>query len=186
MVGVAPGGERPGVEPGSDQVRDVRPIGGTAAAAAAGRSRPHVVVGVDPSASARKALHWAADYVRLAGGTLVAVTAAPGDEPGPDERPELMNARERKARAAREDAQQRLAEVLAEELGPAWVDVVSLARSGGVADVLVRASEGADLLVIGTTPKGRLGRALLGWVRPGALEDASCPVVLVRAPDPQR
>lgn len=184
MAGVVAGGGGSGAA--SDQARDVQPILGTAAAAAAGRPRPYVVVGVDPSPSARKALHWAADYARLAGGTLVAVTAAPGDEPGIDEQPEIMNARERKARAAREEAHQRLIEVLAGELGAAASDVVALARSGGVADVLVRASEGADLLVIGTTPKGRLGRALLGWVRPGALEDATCPVVLVRAPDPQR
>lgn len=82
-------------------------------------------------------------------------------------------------------ARDRTRQILGEEVGEYSPDqVVEMTKVGGVADVLVAAAEGADLLVIGTTPRGRLGRALLGTIRPGVLGSTRCPVVLVPATDP--
>jgi len=157
----------------------------TAAEAAEGRPRPYVVVGVDRSDSARLALGWAQRYVEVAGGTIVATTAVEGTEPGIDDRPEQIAQLDRKTRQDGERASEAMAQAIEEVLGaPARARMVEVIRVGGVADVLCAVAEDADLLVIGHTPRGRLGRALLGLVRPGVVENARCPVVVVPAPEP--
>jgi nucleotide-binding universal stress UspA family protein len=161
------------------------PLGPVPASAVAGdRPRPWVVVGVDPSASARLALQWAWRYVEALGGTLVACTAVPGTAPSFDDRPERLAALEQKAKEELAESKDRNRQALVEALGEeAASQAVSCVRLGGVADVLVAAAKDADLLVVGTTPRGRLGRALLGTIRPGLLGATRCPVVLVPAPD---
>lgn len=144
-----------------------------------------MVVGVDHSQSARLALRWAQAYVEQAGGTLVATTAVEGVEPGIDDRPEQIAQLDRKVRHDSQQARARTAQVITEELGtPLGAQVVEVIRVGSVADVLCAVADDADLLVIGHTPRGRLGRALIGFVRPGVVESARCPVVVVPAPDP--
>ena len=141
-----------------------------------------MVVGVDPSASARLAIAWARRYVSAMAGTLVACTAVPGQQPTFDDRPERVAALERRAREELAAAEVRTRQILVSQLGEEGADqTVEVVRSGGVADVLVAVADGADLLVIGTTPRGRLGRALLGTIRPGVLGSTRCPVVLVPA-----
>ncbi|MDA8063673.1 MAG: universal stress protein [Actinomycetota bacterium] len=149
------------------------------------RPRPWVVVGVDTSASARLAVVWASGYVSAMSGTLVACSAVPSEQPTFDDRPERLAALEERARAESDAAEARARQVLTEEIGePAAASTVLMIRAGGVADVLVEAARDADLLVIGTTPRGRLGRALLGAFRPGVVGATRCPVVLVPAGDP--
>ena len=151
----------------------------------ADRPKPWVVVGVDPSPSARLAIAWAQHYVSTTGGTLVACTAVPGQQPTFDERPERMAALEQRSREELADAEARIREILVDQLGEQGADqTLEVVRVGGVADVLVTVADGADLLVIGTTPRGRLGRALLGTIRPGVLDSTRCPVVVVPAIDP--
>lgn len=146
------------------------------------RPRPHIVVGVDPSPSAARALAWAAEYARLSAGTLVAVTASASSDASLVDLPEALTAIERKAQSARNEAESRLQEIVRDVLGADLAaTVVARARSGGVADVLLAESAAADLLVIGTTPRGALGRALLSSLRPAKLAQAHCPVVLVPA-----
>ena len=99
-----------------------------------------------------------------------------GERPG-------KGADEQKAMEARSEAQAEVEAIVAEVLGDRVGSVVACACPGGVADVLLDVSDEADLLVIGSTPRGRLGRALLSSIRPGHLSRVHCPVVLVRAPD---
>ncbi|MCK4175956.1 universal stress protein [Aciditerrimonas ferrireducens] len=161
------------------------PLGPVPASLVAGdRRRPWVVVGVDPSPSAHLALQWAWRYVQALQGTLLACTAVPGTAPSFDERPERLAALEQKAKEELAQATARTRQVLQDALGEAEAaQVVLVVRLGGVADVLVGAAKDADLLVVGTTPRGRLGRALLGTIRPGLLGATRCPVVLVPALD---
>lgn len=150
---------------------------------AAGRPRPWVVAGVDRSPSAMQALRWAGDYVALAQGTLLAVTACPSPDASYVDMLEVVTVMEQKAIEARSEAQAEVEAIVAEVLGDRVSSVVACACPGGVADVLLDVSDEADLLVIGSTPRGRLGRALLSSIRPGHLSRVHCPVVLVRAPD---
>lgn len=152
-----------------------------AAALLGGRPHPWVVVGVDRSPSAIGALRWAADHCRVTGGSLLAVTACPGATLSFVELPEAVGAQERKAAEAQRAAQAELDAVVRDVLGDQADEVVRAVVLGGVADTLLDVSSDADLLVIGTTTRGRLGRALLGSVRPTRLARARCPVVLVPA-----
>ncbi len=144
-----------------------------------------MVVGVDPSPSSRQAIAWARHYVAATSGTLVACSAVPGQQPSFDDRPERVAALEQRSRDDLAAAEVRTRQILVSELGEQGADqTVEVVRAGGVADVLVAVSDGADLLVIGTTPRGRLGGALLGAFRPRVVGATRCPVVLVPAPDP--
>lgn len=153
----------------------------TAAGLAAGRPRPYVVVGMDASDPARRALRWADSYASLAGGTVTAVAALPGFEPSSDDSAAAIRSIERKLHSAEADALARCDAVVREVLGGDVTRVVTAALAGGVADVLLEAASDADLLVVGSTPKGALGRALIGTSPLGRLSMAPCPVVLVRS-----
>ncbi|MDA8148942.1 MAG: universal stress protein [Actinomycetota bacterium] len=162
------------------------PTAATPSTLGEGRPRPWVVTGVDRSPSAIQALRWAADYVEMAHGTLLAVTACPDVDASYADMLEVVTVMEQHAAEGRLAAQSDIEALVAEVLGDQAGSAVARAFSGGVADILLEASENADLLVIGATPRGRLGRALLSSVRPGHLSRLHCPVVLVRAPDPRR
>ena len=56
-----------------------------------------------------------------------------------------------------------------------------LFRSGPAADVLGRAADRADMLVIGSHGHGPLDRTALGSVAEVCVRDAICPVVIIPA-----
>ncbi|MEU1409736.1 universal stress protein [Streptomyces sp. NPDC005728] len=138
-------------------------------------SRPRVVVGVDGSQTSYAALRWAVRYAALLGGTVDAVSAweLPGlygwSGPAVDMDVDEADARERMARE--------LSEVLGAE---AAGSVRSLVVEGNPADVLLRAAEGAEILVVGSRGRGGFARALLGSVSQHVTQHAGCPVVIVR------
>ncbi|MGW0769474.1 universal stress protein [Streptomyces sp. NPDC002676] len=135
-----------------------------------------VVVGVDGSTASYEALRWAVRYAGLVGGTVeaVAVWELPGlygwSAPAVD-----MDVDE-------EEARQRVRKELTDVLG---ADVAGSVRShvvhGNPADVLLRAAEGAEILVVGSRGRGGFARALLGSVSQRVAQHASCPVVIVRS-----
>jgi nucleotide-binding universal stress UspA family protein len=141
-----------------------------------------VVVGVDGSELSVAALRWAADEARLRGATLVAVHAwtfvppAAVGEPGviPTAAVTLMDDLDMQRTGASALLDQALADV------PADVTVERLAGEGSPAEVLVSASEGADLVVVGSRGRGGLKSALLGSVSQHVASHAACPVVIVR------
>ncbi|MFE1312485.1 universal stress protein [Streptomyces sp. NPDC058755] len=141
-------------------------------------SGPRVVVGVDGSTSSYAALRWAVRYAGLVGGTVDAVAvwelaglygwSAPAVDLDVDE----------------DDARQRMRQELTDVLG---ADAAGVVRThvvhGNPADVLLRAAEGAEVLVVGSRGRGGFARALLGSVGQHVSQHANCPVVIVR-PDP--
>ncbi|MEU6576787.1 universal stress protein [Streptomyces sp. NPDC046805] len=138
-------------------------------------SGPRVVVGVDGSPSSHAALRWAVRYAGLIGGGVdaVGVWEVPGQE-GWSAPPVDTDFDEGEAR-------RRLTRELEDVLGaePA-VPVRALLVRGHPVDVLLRAGEGAEALVVGSHGRGGFGRALLGSVSQHVAQHASCPVVIVR------
>ncbi|KUM99553.1 universal stress protein UspA [Streptomyces yokosukanensis] len=139
-------------------------------------SEPRVVVGVDGSPSSYEALRWAVRYAALVGGTVhaVAVWELPGlygwSAPAVD-----MDVDE-------EETRERMRKELTDVLGTDAADSVrSHVVHGNAADVLLRAAEGAEVLVVGGRGRGGFAAALLGSVSHHVSQHASCPVVIVRA-----
>lgn len=133
---------------------------------------PRVVVGVDGSESSRAALRWAARRARLTGGVLEAVVA--WDYPALYVVPESLDEFEDGARTV-------LARTVEEALGPRpEVEVRRIHRRGGAPQVLVEASRGAELLVVGSRGLGAVTGTLLGSVSRYCVRHAACPVVVVR------
>ncbi|MEU5714675.1 universal stress protein [Streptomyces sp. NPDC020403] len=137
---------------------------------------PRVVVGVDGSDASREALRWAARHAELTGAVVEAVCAwdtpseigwaGPATEAGFD----------------LERARLRYAEGLREVFGDSEpTEVRQMMVQGDPSEVLVRASEGAELLVVGNRGRGGFARAMLGSVSQRCAQHAKCPVVVVRA-----
>ena len=134
-----------------------------------------IVVGVDGSPSSMKALRWAIRQAKLTGAEVEAVTAwsypagyrwAPFSEGAVD---------------FEGDAGKILVEALAEVSGIAPDVVVEpLVVHGHAADVLVRAAEGADLLVVGSRGHGGFAGMLLGSVSTAVAHAARIPVIVAR------
>ena len=133
-----------------------------------------IVVGVDGSDSSRKALRWAARQAELTAASLLVVSSwswpvVTGYPPPP---PDLDL--ERDAHLVLDDA---VAAVLGERPS---VPVEKRVVEGHPAAVLVAASAGADLLVVGSRGHGSFAGMLLGSVSNHCANHASCPVVIVR------
>jgi nucleotide-binding universal stress UspA family protein len=140
-----------------------------------------VVVGVDGSPESSAAIEFAMQEATRRQASLRVIAAAQlpeywtiaygtADLPSPDE---VIADTKRIAR-------QTLDEVVTAhpELAAAEFDVEAIAGSPG--PVLVEASEGADLLVLGHRGRGSLRSALLGSVGLHCVLHATCPVTVVR------
>ncbi|MEV4973649.1 universal stress protein [Streptomyces scopuliridis] len=136
-----------------------------------------IVVGVDGSEPSLKALRWAVRQAKLTGDDVGAVigweypaTGWAGMLPGmpPEFEPEQL-------------AWQILDEALDKTLE---ADVAAVVErrvvSGPAAQVLLDASEGASLLVVGDRGYSGFKAALLGSVSLHVTQHATCPVVVVR------
>ena len=129
-----------------------------------------IVAGVDGSPWSKAALAWAVRQAELTGAVVEAVTAweLPATS-GLD--PQLYL--DYPAAAAK-----MLTDAIAEAGGQATVH--PRVKPGHAADVLVEASAGAELLVVGSRGHGGFVGALLGSVSLHCLHHAQCPVVVVR------
>ncbi|MET9730224.1 universal stress protein [Streptomyces sp. NPDC006458] len=136
---------------------------------------PRVVVGVDGSPSSGTALRWAVRYAGLAGATVDAVAA--WDLPGAH----TWSAPAVDVDVDEDIARQALAQELRDVLGDeSAASVRALVVRGNPVDVLLRAAEGAEVLVVGSRGRGGFARALLGSVSQHLAQHARCPVVIVR------
>ena len=137
-----------------------------------------IVVGVDGSDTAHRALNWALAEARARGASIDVVHAwqppyvgyYPGSVATFD--PELF-----------EEASARLFDVA---LSGHEVEELSVRRRsicGGATATLIDVAEGADLLVVGSRGAGSLRTRLLGSVALQTAQHAPCPVVVV--PDPE-
>jgi nucleotide-binding universal stress UspA family protein len=134
-----------------------------------------IVVGVDGSPSSMNALRWAIRQAKLTGAEVEAVTAwsypaGYGWAPVGDGAVDLEG-----------EAGKILFDALAEVSGIAPDVVVEPSVVfGHAADVLVRAAEGADLLVVGSRGHGGFAGMLLGSASQHCVQHAHCPVLVLR------
>ena len=146
-----------------------------------GDDRHRIVVGVDGSESSKHALRWAARQAGFTGATLEAVTgweypAFFGFAPTV---PDGIDYGELAGRAL----DQSIDDVFGADR-PARLETRVVARHPALA--LVEASEGADLLVVGSRGYGGFADALLGSVSTYCIHHAHCPVTVIRPADHQR
>jgi nucleotide-binding universal stress UspA family protein len=81
----------------------------------------------------------------------------------------------------KEDAEKVLAEAIGTASDPgSGVTVRTLVVEGNSAQALLEASDGADLLVVGSRGHGGFTEALLGSVSQHCVHHAHCPVVVIR------
>jgi nucleotide-binding universal stress UspA family protein len=165
-----------------------------------------IVVGVDASPGALRALAWAADEARLRLASLHVVHAyqaqalsaplyfpsrealpgravAAGGRPPEEEVAEAAGQRAQFHAAVRRQAED-LLEGLLEEVGEAveGIDVErSVVEDRNPAEALVELSADADMLVVGSRGRGGFSSLLLGSVSHAAVLHALCPVVVIPA-----
>lgn len=134
-----------------------------------------IIVGVDGSESSKCALRWAFKQAKLAGAVVRAIGAWEFPafyswEGGPMPPDDF------------EDSARKCLDDTVEEMQRQEPDV-KVERElvhGHAAQVLVDASDDAELLVVGSRGHGSFYKALLGSVSQRAAVHANCPVVIVR------
>ena len=139
------------------------------------------VVGVDGSEESRVALRWSADEAVARGARLEVVYAwelpfsglATSYSPEPAGLPDSGEV----ARRAENALDQTLREVLGGDPPP---DMERVVEAGDPAAVLLRRSEGADLLIVGSRGHGAFSRLLVGSVSEKCVRYATCSVAVIR------
>jgi nucleotide-binding universal stress UspA family protein len=138
-----------------------------------------IVVGVDGSAPSQAALAWAVKQAALTGAVVDAVIAweVPANYSFLVQVPVDINYADIAAQVA--------TDAIAEVSGPGeQVKIRSMPTEGSPARVLLDASKGAELLVVGFRGHGGFTEALLGSVSQHCVHHATCPVVVIRHPAP--
>ena len=143
---------------------------------------PGVIVGIDGSGHSRRALEWAMKEAAIRQAPLTVITVhqamvtyygGVGVDPQDPERTE----------EARGSAQAEADKVLAELDGPHPASVTVTAVHGFPVRELIRASSGADIMVLGSRGAGGFTRLLLGSVATQVATHAHCPVLIVPPDD---
>jgi nucleotide-binding universal stress UspA family protein len=134
----------------------------------------HIVVGVDGSPGARAALNWALEEAKRHQ-ARVTVLNADGFEVAWIDRADIQ----RWSDMERQAAETALAQIVEDVHAPATVELDARVVKGNPVNVLVQASQDADLLVVGSRGRGGLAGLLLGSVSQRCVERALCPVVVV-------
>jgi len=141
-----------------------------------GRIR-RILLATDLGSASDLAADWAFDLARMHGAALVVISVIDEDDLVP------AGAVGRSARwdQIRDDRNAAAGRLV--ELGRAsGIEVSFLVWTGDVADSIVSAAqaESADLAIVGSHGRGRLGRLLLGSVSEAVIRRAPCPVLVVR------
>ena len=141
-----------------------------------GENEHRIVVGVDGSDPSKAALAWAIRQGGLTGATVEAVIAwefpVNYGTPAP-----LTPPRTDFEEAAREVITLAIADVSSPD---EQVTIKGKVVEGNAPRILLDASAGADLLVVGSRGHGGFVEALLGSVSQHCVHHATCPVVIVR------
>lgn len=142
---------------------------------------PGIIVGIDGSQHSHFALEWAMRYAAMRHLPLTVITvvenvtpAWPGMLVTPTYEQDLV--------AARDAAQEVVAKAEA-ELGSEVPSSVTVQAYVGVpAPILIRESQDAELLVVGSRGAGGFARLMAGSVCTQAVHHARCPVVIIPGP----
>jgi nucleotide-binding universal stress UspA family protein len=138
---------------------------------------PGIVVGVDGSGHSHKALETAASEAALhhAALTVLTIHQAVRDVYGsPSHYPEDASLTDKARQAAQAETDQVLA-----ALGVQPASVAVTAVHGLPVDELIKASQGADMLVLGRRGQGGFARLTMGSVTSQVAHHAHCPVLIV-------
>ncbi|MEU9397922.1 universal stress protein [Streptomyces sp. NPDC048324] len=136
---------------------------------------PRIVVGVDGSSSAKRALAWGHFMARTTGSVLEAVTAwqNPSSWTGvSDDWDPVAEARAMLTACC--------AEVLGDDQPP---DLRLTVLEGPATAALLSASAGARMLVLGSRGHGGFAGLLLGSVSAACAEHAACPTLIIHGDD---
>jgi nucleotide-binding universal stress UspA family protein len=135
--------------------------------------RPRIVVGVDGSEPARRALLWAAEEARLRDADLEVVHAwqHPTTTFGL-----VLPADDREAAAAHA---RHLLDLAVEAVAGRGLTVEPILVDGPSARTLIETSAGAALVAVGSRGRGGFSGLLLGSVSGQVMHHARCPVVIV-------
>ena len=151
-----------------------------------GMRGPRVVVGVDGSAGSQAALRFAIEDAARRGLPIEAVVAYRPPDYWTDLNVVGVADADRLRARLRTEATARVRalvdEVTATVAAPA-PEVTVIAAHGAAADVLVRESHGADLLVVGSRGHGGFSSVLLGSTSLQCTLHATCPVTVVHSPE---
>jgi len=133
-----------------------------------------IVVGIDGSPQAQAALSWAIEEARLRGLGLRIVYACPA----------LVSFFGTTAHEYYPQVETEARRMFEKELeGAPSMDDLDVERTlvpGNPAEILVEVSRGASLLVVGSRGRGAFRGMLMGSVTIHAVQQAHCPVVIVR------
>jgi nucleotide-binding universal stress UspA family protein len=150
---------------------------------------PGIIVGIDGSDHSRHALEWAIREAAVRHTPLTVLTvqkpASTGSSWGASAAvPYAYPYDEDLAKQALKMAQEETDRTL-EKASPGFrpTSVTVKAVTGLPAEALLRAAEGADMLVVGPRGAGGFERLLLGSVSTQVIHHASCPVVVIPADD---
>lgn len=134
-----------------------------------------IVVGVSPSTGSPNALRWAAEAAKLRRAPLRAILAwyPPRTPTAPGDRPPATASAGLDGASAGPTLRRHVLAVLGES------PVECVAVRGQAVPTLLRASAGAQLLVIGEPRRGRLASMRASLVAPQLVQRAACPLVVL-------
>lgn len=141
---------------------------------------PGILVGIDGSEHAQKALEWAVREAGLRGTSLTVLAVhqvATNYWTGSPEKYAADAPETEMVRQAAEDAVQK---AVSQVEGPAPTSVTVRAVTGVASRELVAASADADLVVVGSRGGGGFSKMVLGSVTSQVTRHADSPVVVVR------
>ena len=138
-----------------------------------------IIVGIDGSHDAHRALEWAMKEAAVRHAPLTVVTVHEVAISGWTGHPIVLPMDEPDVEKVRRAAEEAVAKAAAQlgESQPASVTVRAV--NGLAAQELIEASRDADLLVVGSRGGGGFARLMMGSVSDQAVHHAYCPVVVV-------
>jgi nucleotide-binding universal stress UspA family protein len=138
-------------------------------------NNPRIVVGVDGSALAMNALEFAVEETQLRHGHLHVTYAYPVME-----RPVTGSTGKDYYEQVEAEAREFMNGLMAKAPSTEGLEVEWLAVPGNPAEVLIEASSGAALLVVGSRGVGGFKGLMMGSVSTQCVHHSHCPVLVVR------
>jgi len=143
---------------------------------------PGVVVGIDGSEHSHFALEWAMRYAGQRHLPLTVITVLQNSTPGWGGIMTVYISDGAGLDMARDAAREAVAKAAALLGDDAPTSVLVQAYLGTPAEILIRESQDAELLVVGSRGAGGFARLMMGSVSTQAAHHANCPVVIVPGP----
>jgi nucleotide-binding universal stress UspA family protein len=140
-----------------------------------------IVVGIDGSHNASRALEWAMAEAAIRKTQLAVITVLPEPASQWTGRPVPLGGDAERIAEIRKSAEAAVAATGAKLGGGKPESVTVTAVAGFPAETLINASKDSDLLVVGTRGGGGFASLIVGSVSNQVVHHASCPVVVVPA-----